>query len=79
MWHGTCEQNVDSKLRKRELFIHELRANTRNAITVVGTLALVGTTSEGKKFDFSDNFVSKNSAQTDAELHELSLLRGKHS
>ena len=43
------------------MFFYELRTKARNAITLIGTRVLVGTTSEVTKYDFSDNFVSKNS------------------
>ena len=45
-------------------FINKIKAwNVINHNTLLGTRALVGTPSDVSKFDFSDNFVSKNSAQ----------------
>ena len=45
-------------------FINKIKAwNVINHNTLLGTRALIGTPSGVSKFDFSDNFVSKNSAQ----------------
>ena len=48
------------------MFFSDLNIKAWNVITIItslGTRVLIGTPSESQSLDFSDNFVSKNSAQ----------------
>ena len=44
---------------------------------LLGPRALVRTLSGISKFDYSDNFVSKNSSHADTNIHQLALQKGK--